>query len=467
MILKMKTKKIFAAALCAVMSLAAAAGCSPNAGENGTGEQIEIRIGKWPKQDTDPETYAIYQEYVKKFAEIRPDVTIIPDEMDFDVNTFTPLAAGGQLPNMYRVPFTEPKNVIDAGYARDVDEIMRERGYAEKMNDDLLAIVTGSDGKYYGVPNNGYMMGMWYNVNLFEQAGLVNEDGTIDYPTTWDEVVTTAKTITEKTGQPGFGFQCKDAEAGWNLMNIAWCYGVKFMEQEEDGSYKATFASQEMVDTLQYLSDLKWKYNVIPSNVLLSRGDLMRLFATDQLAMSICAEDWLNSPVEQYGMDKSRIGTSAMPSGPAGCYAQTGGDVWMFSKETTDEQVDALFDWLDMIGDGPELSDDAKANIENEIKSQSEDGKVIIEPAFSVWKDEGRNKEISELYAPYVNTDERVQEPMMNDNVQLHAEEPEDTQELYRTISECMQEVLTNENVDIMALLTEKQANFQRDFLDK
>ena len=121
----------------------------------------------------------------------------------------------------------------------------------------------------------------------------------------------------------------------------------------------------------------------------------------------------------------------------------------------------------DRIGDGPELSDIAKRNIENEIKSEAEDGKVIIEPAFSVWKDETRNEETSALYAPYINTDEKVQQPMMNENVMLHAEEPASTQDLYRTISDCMQEVLTNENVDIMALLQEKQANFQRDFLDK
>ena len=464
----MKKMRKLALLLCPAVAASMLSGCGA-APENKTssGENIEIRIGYWPNKDTDPQKYEIYKGYVEEYAKKRPDVTIIPDEMNHDNNTFTPIAAAGQLPNMYRVPFTEPKNIIKAGYAREVDDIMRKRGYAEKMNDDILDIVTGEDNKLYGVPNNGYMMGMWYNVNLFEKAGLVKADGTIDYPQTWDEVISTAKIITEKTGQPGFGFQCVSAEAGWNLMNIAWSYGVKFMEQQENGKYKATFASQEMVDTLQYISDLKWKYNVIPSNVLLGRGDLIRLFATDQLGMSICAEDWLNAPVKQYGMDKSKIGTSAMPSGPKGSIAQTGGDVWLFSKETTDEQLDALFDWLEVIGDAPELSDAAKTNIENKIKAQSNDGNVIITPAFSVWKDSKRNEEIAKLYEPYVNTDEKVQKKMMNDKVTLHAEEPTSTQELYRVIADCMQEALINENADIMSLLQEKQANFQRDFLDK
>ena len=464
----MKNFRKIALLMCSAISLSVFAGCGTGSTNNqSSGEKIEIKIGYWPNKDTDPQTYEIYKGYVEEYAKKRPDVTIIPDEMNYTNSTFTPLAAAGQLPNMYRVPFTEPKNIIKAGYARDVDNIMRERGYADKMNDDILDIVTSSDNKLYGVPYNGYMMGMWYNVNLFEQAGLVKDDGTIDYPDTWDEVIKTAQIITEKTGQPGFGFQCKDAEAGWNLMNIAWNYGVEFMRQNEDGTYTATFATQEMVDTLKYISDLKWKYNVIQSNILIDRSDLVRLFATDQLAMSICAEDWLSIPVKKYGMDKQKIGTSAMPSGPAGRFAETGGDVWMFSKETTDEQLEALFDWLEIIGDAPELSETAKVNVENKIKSKSEDGEVIIAPAFSVWKDDKRNAEIAELYAPYINTDEKVQNPMMNEKVTLHAEEPASTQDLYKVISDCMQEVLTNENIDIMPLLEEKQANFQKDFLDK
>lgn len=460
----MKKRKIVSI-LCAALSLTILAGCGANTAKNSGDGQVEIVVGKWPNAETDPATYEIYEGYLEEFKKIRADVTVIPDEMNHSNDTFMPLAAAGQLPNMYRVPFTEPKNIIEAGYARDITDIMKERGYDKKLNKDLLDIVT-VDGKYYGVPYNGYMMGMWYNVNLFKQAGLVNEDGTLKYPTTWDEVVETAKVIKEKTGQPGFGFQCKDAEAGWNFMNIAWSYGVKFMEMGEDGKYTATFASQEMVDALEFLSDLKWKYDVIPSNILLSRGDLVKLFATDQVGMSICAEDWLESPVRNYNMPKESIGTSAMPAGPVATYAETGGDVWLFSPETTDEQLEALFDWLDVVGNGPELSDVAKTNIENTIKANAEDGKVITVPAFSVWTDEARNKQIEELYAPYVNTDPKVQVSMMNDKVQLHAEEPVATQELYRVVASIMQEVLTNKDVDIMPLLEEKQANFQRDFLD-
>ena len=461
-------KRKIAAVLCAVLSLSMLAGCGAKTGsKSGEGENIEIKIGYWPNPETEPEKYEVYKGYVEAFKEKRPDVTVIPDEFNYSNDTIMPAAAAGQLPNIYRVPFTEPKNIVEAGFARDITDIMKKRGYDTALNKDLLDIVTGNDGKYYGVPYNGYMMGMWYNVNLFKQAGLVNADGTLQYPTTYDEVIETAKIITEKTGQPGFAFQCKDAECGWNFMNIAWSYGVKFMEQGSDGKWKATFASPECVKAMEYIRDLKWKHNVIPSNILLDRGTMYKLFATDQLGMSICAEDWLDSPVQKYNMSKDHIGTSPIPAGPAGRYAQTGGDAWMFSKETTDEQLEALFDWLEIVGNAPEMSDIAKTNVTNDIKAMVEKGKIILTPAFSVWNDEERKAATNDLYKEYINVDPTIHVNMLSDDVKLHAEEPQQTQQLYRTVASVIQEILTNENADIAGLLQTAQENFQKDFLDK
>ena len=87
----MKKLKRFALVMCAVLSVTAAAGCGgETTTDTASDDKIEIRIGKWPNKDTDPQTYEIYQGYVEEFAKLRPDVTIIPDEMDYDNNTFTP-----------------------------------------------------------------------------------------------------------------------------------------------------------------------------------------------------------------------------------------------------------------------------------------------------------------------------------------------------------------------------------------
>lgn len=293
-------------------------------------------------------------------------------EKSYTVDSFATTAATGQLANMFRVAFTEPQACVDAGYVRDVTGELTERGYVDKLNDDVLNIIT-KDGEYYGLPYFGYMMGMWYNVNLFKEAGLVNEDGSLQYPTTWDEVIETAQIIKEKTGQAGFAFQGKGNQAGWILQNLAWAQGVEFMEKQEDGSYKATFATPELENTFQIISDMKWKYDIIPANTLLERGDIVRMMATDQLGMCVCSEDGFGSAVIEYGMDIANIGCSPLPSGPAGTYALCGGDVMMFSKDTTDEQVDALFDYFRYNG---LLSESVRSSC----------SRYLAWPVYSVWK---------------------------------------------------------------------------------
>lgn len=48
---------------------------------------------------------------------------------------------------------------------------------------------------------------MAYNVDLMEQAGLMDADGTPKQPKDWSEVAEFAVQIKEATGKPGIAFQ--------------------------------------------------------------------------------------------------------------------------------------------------------------------------------------------------------------------------------------------------------------------
>ena len=56
--------------------------------------------------------------------------------------------------------------------------------YAERFNPNVLAVAQDADGKVYGVPFAAYGIGLHYNRQLFEEAGL-DPDAP---PTTWAEV---------------------------------------------------------------------------------------------------------------------------------------------------------------------------------------------------------------------------------------------------------------------------------------
>ncbi len=459
----MKMKIVKSIALVLVMSmctcLISACGTSKKEGDD---SKVSVKIGYWPQKDVSPDNYKLYEGYLAAMNEKYPEIEIIPDHYEYAADTFLPAAASGQIPNMFRVPFTEVSKIVKAGYAADISEKFKEFGFDTALKDSVLDLVT-VDGKYYGVPYNAYIVGMIYNVKLFEEAGLVDEEGKPIYPTNFEELRQTAITIKEKTGKAGFTFP---TNSGWMLMSMAWSFGVDFMEQI-DGKWTATFDSPEMINLMQYISDLKWKDNVLPENILLAVKDVQQLFATDQVACTYAPTDWANGMISAYGMSKDNISNSPVPAGPAGAYTQIGGDIWMVSPDTTSEQMDAIFKWLDIRGNGLKLDDSAIERQKERYKTQYEKNEAITNMDFSIFKEAERVEQIKKAKEEYLNVDEKRWNTVYSDNLILRAEEPVDAQQLYQVISSIVQEILTNQNADIPALVKQANSNFQRDFLDK
>ena len=149
--------------------------------------------------------------------------------------------------------------------------------------------LVSKDGKVFAFPYAAYALGMAYNVDLMEQAGLMDADGTPKQPKDWSEVAEFAVQIKEATGKPGIAFPTASNFGGWLFMPVAWSYGVSFMEQDSDGKWKATFDTPEAVEALQYIKDLKWKYDVLPANSIVTGEDYYRIFGTNRARNDNCA----------------------------------------------------------------------------------------------------------------------------------------------------------------------------------
>ena len=90
------------------------------------------------------------------------------------------------------------------------------------------------------------------------------------------------------------------------------------MKQENDGSYTATFDSQEMRDALQYMYDLKWKYNALPDDIAIDKAGLESMFGSDEVAMMI-ADPPTQSLTTAYDMNIDAIYADRVPAGPYSC----------------------------------------------------------------------------------------------------------------------------------------------------
>ena len=78
-------------------------GCGGESASSSNG-RTQVSIGNWPsKEGIDKENMEAKKA---RFEEANPEFEIVPDSWSFDLRSFYPKAAGGQLPIVYNTHFT-------------------------------------------------------------------------------------------------------------------------------------------------------------------------------------------------------------------------------------------------------------------------------------------------------------------------------------------------------------------------
>ncbi|MEG2381420.1 MAG: extracellular solute-binding protein [Oscillospiraceae bacterium] len=460
-------KKAIAIILSTVLLMGAFSGCT-KAGSNDLGKtengKTKISI-RWAPENQ-PDIAKMLDARAAKFMEENPNIEIVPDQWQYSPDSFLTKASSNQLPTLYGVYLTEPQKIITAGYAADLTPYMDKYNYTNSINPEIKKIIS-KDGKIYGIPtqSESYAMGLMINMNLMKEAGEINEDGSPKIPQTYEELALTAQRIKQKTGKAGFVLPTMNNCGGWHFMNIAWSYGTEFLKQE-NGKWKAIFNSDECVKALQYVKDLKWKYDVLPSNAFIDLAEIQKLFATDQAAMFMGAPPQ-NELVMLYKMNKDNIAVGRLPAGDKGRYALAGGMAYMISPTATDEQIDACFKWAKLSGTTPDLNDETIKSFETFAKNSFDKNYMMGVNSFNVWNNEEWLNKRKEIYDKYTNIDlNMVKEYNEFKDVIVRSEEPVSCQELYKILDACIQAVLTDKDADPKALIEKAAEDFQKNYLD-
>lgn len=186
-----------------------------------------------------------YYEAIKTAYEAaNPDVTIEWVDLasqDYAVKTSTMLA-GGDTTDLYAVKeLSDLQNWAKEGFVVNMDERIAEDGLdmSKYAGMDTCYTYTG-DGSYYALPFRADYWVMFYNKDIFDQAGVA-------YPTndwTWDEYADIAREITEKTGMYGTHYHTWLSDvANWSV-----CDGVNTLA---DGEYSDLKYFYELVQALE------------------------------------------------------------------------------------------------------------------------------------------------------------------------------------------------------------------------
>lgn len=444
----MRSSRTTALAMAGVLSLGLLAACSTDdepSGDESDGKVTITVAGLQPGAET--EAVDALNARVAEFEEANPDIDVEPEEYNWLASTFSAQLAGGTLPNVFEIPLTDAKTLIENGQLADISEQFDSLSFADDFNENLLEAGTGSDGKVYAIPAKSiYGVALHYNRNLFEQAGLDPDQP----PTTWDEVREYAKTIHDATGVAGYATMALDNAGGWQLAAAANSRGGVIQEQDGE-EYVATLDAPAVKEHLQWLHDLRFTDNSILPRTDLGWGEINEAFAGGQLAMYTSGSDVYNALVENNGMTEDwGYGLTAIPTSDGGG-ALTGGTLAAVTQESTDAQKDAAVKWIDFWYLSKMLDQDQAVA---DAKLRNENGQAVGTPVLPIFSEEQYATSL-EWVKDYVNvplenmkgyTDVMFTQPSIG-------EISASTQDTYALLFPIVQAVLTDENADIDALL--------------
>jgi ABC-type glycerol-3-phosphate transport system substrate-binding protein len=356
---------------------------------------------------------------------------------------------------------TEGAKVIENRLASDITSLVEDWELYPYVNTTLLEPFT-HEGKIYGVPFGGlggaYVMTLFYNVEMFKKAGIVDENGDPKPPQTWEEFVDTAVKLTDREkGVAGFGILGDADASGWHFLNWVWQSGGEF-EKKVDGKWKATFDSPEAIRALQLIKDLRWKHDVLQKNVTANNDDLFELFVSERIAMALFVPEYLFYIVEKLKFPVEKIGITLLPEGPGGRVNQMGGSFLLINPQTPEEKKKAAFKAITYNFD----LDFIKAACELRKKQ----GRLIGIASLPVFTPEYQDK-IDAIIDEYRNVPSYSE--VMNEAVKhIRPEPPFYAQALYsQYLSPAVQKVLTDENADPEKIMKQGAKDFQMKFLDR
>ncbi|MCM2997861.1 MULTISPECIES: sugar ABC transporter substrate-binding protein [Paenibacillus] len=309
-----KMKALFLAFSLFALTLTA---CSAGSGT----DSGKVTLTWWDTMTTDGSVTAI-NNIISEYEQAHPNVKIKRTYVSSsDIKNKLLLGSiGNQGPDIVWIDSADHQTFAAAGILADITSEVKAWGQADQYYDGPWSS-TVYDGKNYGVPVGSNNLALFYNNELFDEAG-------IKPPTNWDELKEDAKLLTKKNVY-GFAVSAVKTEEGTFQF-------LPFLLQA--GSDVPDFDSQGTLDAVN-LYDYMAKNNYMSREVITQKqSDTATQFAAGKVAMMVNGT-WQIPFLQKEG--KVSWGVVPLPKGKTGATV-LGGENWAISSAS--KHKDAAFD---------------------------------------------------------------------------------------------------------------------------
>lgn len=236
-------RKLAVVCIMALSTTAILAGCGGSGSGGSDSGKTQIRFATWDvAEDVDKQ-----QELVDKFNEEHDDIEVTLEAYgsDFDTKISAGMGSGDTPDVMYMWNYPAYYDGLEP-----LDDYIAEEGDEYKSNFyNTLWDYNMMDGSTYGIPVGFTTHCLFYNKDIFDEAG-------VEYPTadwTWDDLQAAAKTISEKTDAKGFSFQMKPDPYDFEM--YLWSNGTSYCD--ENGEMDGYINSEESQEVFQMFQDME------------------------------------------------------------------------------------------------------------------------------------------------------------------------------------------------------------------
>ncbi len=241
-------------------------------------EDALIRLAFWGGQ----EDVNINTEITKVFEERNPGIKIkieyIPKDYDTKILT---MIAGGNAPDVIQV--AESLAVYaQKGTVVPLDDFIKKDKLDTSIYFPSVLSAFKVSGKQYGMPHRWGPMMLYYNKDLFDQAG-------VEYPKdwTWDDFLAAAKKLTTGTGRNKIYAYANVTASWWPwYMYPLMQFGSPILNEERTAP---NFNRDKAAKCLEFMYDLMYKYEVAPTPKQMASFDNLgpdQLFEMGRVAMN-------------------------------------------------------------------------------------------------------------------------------------------------------------------------------------
>lgn len=320
----MKFKRLLALGL--VFMSAAMVGCGSKGNDTSSAdivteikEPVEITFWHAMNGDLEKSLTSLTEKFMAENPNIKVTLQNQSSYKDLQQKITATVASPKDLPTMTQAYPDWMFNPIKDNLVTDLIPYIENETLKFDNYEDILPSFREAakiDGKIYGMPFNKSTEVLWYNKTLLDELGL-------KAPTTYDELVQVAKTIKEKKGIAG---------AGFDSLNTYYTTFLKTEGKTFDSSFDVT--SEASAKALNYyLEGVKEGYFRIAGTDNYLSGP----FGNGTVAMYVGSNAGENFVKQGVG-DKFEVAAAPYPTSAS---LQQGTDLYVFSSATAEQKTAA------------------------------------------------------------------------------------------------------------------------------